>query len=525
LAWFVASIATCPALHALNPANSIFQYNCRSWPSADGFKLGRINSIAEGQDGYLWMATQNGLIRFDGKEFKSFPIATEGNKGRAVDSVSIAADGGLWLSLSMGGFGSFDGSRLTLTNDIPGEPQSTPSNVVMVASDGSIWTGSMNGVDHLVNGKSAGAVSLGKSAPVSSLGENPKGRVWIGTMGNGLWYGKAGTFKEFPDPDLRAANVLGTTTDAAGDIWVGTSNGLYHYDSAFRRKEILLPASRVTALLVDTHGLLWAGTDGLGLGRYANGKLTMLRKSDGLGGDEISAIHEDAEGSVWVGTSGGLNQLTDVRFPIFSSKEGLLPGPAFAVAAAPKGGLWVATLYGSTFFNGRTLYNYPERNPNVNNPRRLIAATDGYVYFGDRAKNIRVYSPRGEETIYPAASWVEAFTEDKLGVIAGLGPRLMRISGGQLQPYHFRDEATVLDWIYSLCASSDGAIWVGTNHGIFRIKDGDYREWTTPEGLLTNQVDSVTEDAEGNIWAGNLGDPQDKVRQADARRGGQRPFR
>jgi PAS domain S-box-containing protein len=494
-------MAACPALHALNPANSIFQYNCRSWSSSDGFSPGKINCIAQGRDGYLWMATQNGLIRFDGKEFKSFPIVTEGNKDRAVDSVSIAADGGLWLSVSMGGFGSFDGTRLTLTNDIPGEARSSPANAVMVASDGSVWTGSMDGVDHLVNGKSAGAVSLGKPAPVSSLGENPKGRIWAGTMGDGLWYREAGAFKEFPDPDLRATNVLGTTTDEGGDIWVATSNGLYHYDSTFRRREILLPSSRVTALLVDSHGLLWAGTDALGLGRYANGKLAMLRRGDGLGGDSITSIFEDVEGSLWVGTSGGLSQLTDVRFPIFSSKEGFLPGSALAVAAAPNGGLWVATLYGSTYFDGRTPLNYTEPNPSENNPRRLIAATDGYVYFGDRTKNIHVYSPRGVETTYPVASWVEAFTEDKLGVIAGLGPRLMRISGGQLQPYHFRDEATVLDWIYSLCASSDGAIWVGTNHGIFRIKDGDYREWTTPDGLLTNQVDSVTEDAEGNIWA------------------------
>jgi PAS domain S-box-containing protein len=494
-------MAPCPALHALNPANSIFQYNCRSWSSADGLKAGRINCIAQRQDGYLWMATQNGLIRFDGKEFKSFPIATEGNKERAVDSVSIAADGGLWLSLSTGGFGSFDGTRFTLTNEIPGGAQSSPSNAVMVASDGSVWTGSMDGVEHLVNGKSAGFVSLGKRAPVSSLGENPKGRVWIGTMGNGLWYQEAGAFKEFPDPDLRATNVLGTITDAGGDIWVGTSNGLYHYDSTFRRREILLRSSRVTALLVDRHGLLWAGTDALGLGRYANGKLAMLRKGDGLGSDAVTSIFEDAEGSVWAGTSGGLSQLSDVRFPIFSSKEGFLPGPAFAVAAAPNRGLWVATLYGSTYFDGRTPFNYPDPHPGENNPRRLIAATDGYVYFGDRAKNIRVYSPQGAETIYPATSWVEAFTEDKQGVIVGLGPRLMRVSGGQLQPYHFRDEETVLDWIYSLCASRDGAIWVGTNHGIFRIKDGDYREWTTPEGLLTNQVDSVTEDAEGNIWA------------------------
>jgi PAS domain S-box-containing protein len=447
------------------------------------------------------MATQNGLIRFDGREFKSFPIATAGNKEKAIDSVSIAADGGLWLSLSSGGFGSFDGTTLTLTNDLPGEGQSSPANAVMVASDGSVWTGSMDGVDHLVNGKSTGPVSLGKPAPVASLGKDSKGRIWVGTMGNGLWYGEGGTFKEFPDPDLKATNVLGTITEAGGDIWVGTSNGLYHYDSTFRRLEILLRASRVTALLVDSHGLLWAGTDALGLGRYEDGKFAMLRKGDGLGSDAITAIYEDAEGSVWAGTSVGLSQLTDVRFPIFSSKEGFLPGPAFAVAAAPKGGLWVAALHGSTYFNGRTLYNYPEPKPSTNSPRRVIAATDGYVYFGDRTKNIRVYSPRGEETIYPAASWVEAFTEDKLGVIAGLGPRLMRISGGELQPYHFRDEATVLDWIYSLCASSDGAIWVGTNHGIFRIKDGDYREWTTPDGLLTNQVDSVTEDAEGNIWA------------------------
>ncbi len=502
LAWSILSLAPCAALHALNPTQSVFQYNCRSWSDADGLRRGKINCIAQGRDGYLWLGTQNGLIRFDGTEFRAFPIAKAGNQERAVDSVSVGADGRLWLSFSTGGFGTFDGQKLTLTDALPGGAQSSPSNAVMVASDGSVWTASMDGVEHLVDGKPVGAVSLGKATPVSSLSENPAGRVWIGTMGGGLWVEQAGTTAPFPDPDLRTTNVLGAITDAGGDVWVATSNGLYHYDSGFRRKEILLASSRVTTLLVDDHGLLWAGTDTLGLGRYRDGKLSMLRKSDGLGGDAVTALYEDAEGSVWAGTNEGLSQVTDVRFPIYSSKEGLPDGPTRSVSASAKGGLWVATEIGASHIDGRVATNF--QNSTIlpeGNLRWVFEARNGDLYLSGFSKSMAVLSGSPPAVSYPIDGHVEAFGEDRTSVIVSLGPRLMRIVGGKLQPYRFNGEPTAFDWIFSVFAARDGTVWVGTNHGIARVKDGNLRQWTSRDGLMTNQVDSIAEDDQGDIWA------------------------
>jgi PAS domain S-box-containing protein len=291
--------------------------------------------------------------------------------------------------------------------------------------------------------------------------------------------------------------------DPAGDIWVGTGRGLYHYGPKFDRKEILFPADQTNVLLVDRHDRLWIGTNEHGVGRYENGAFRFLQKNDGLGNDNVKALFEDAEGNLWIATLGGLSQLTDVKFPIFSSKEGLVAGSATGVAASHRGGLWISTSTGASYFDGHTAANYtdPSLLPN-NYTRRIWEAANGDVYLCDGSKNITVVSNGKLVTRYTNALWPEAFTEDAESVIAGIGPNLVRLIDGKIEPYVFNGEKPAFDWINNLYLTKENVLWAATNNGLFRIENGQFRHWSMVDGLSSNRIHFVLEDSDKSLWLG-----------------------
>jgi PAS domain S-box-containing protein len=499
LAIWGALLAFSPQLQALDPAKSIFQFNCQNWTLLNGLPAERVNAIAQSKDGYIWISSQKGLIQFDGVAFRAIPAAESG--GQIASSISEAKDGRVWLSLSSGDFGSIDGARFVAAGDVHRIAPGTPSTAFLAASDGAVWTGSALGWQRWGGDGPVGTSSLKTMGPVSSLSEDKTGRVWIGTAGAGLSYWSKGKSQPFADPDLNKAVVLSVKADLGGDVWVATSQGLFRYDASFRRKELFFPGSQVNVLLVDSHGTVWAGTDEICLGRYRDGKFTLLQKNDGLCGNNVMAILEDAEGSLWIGTREGLSQLTDIRFPFYSDHEGLIPSGALAVCASRKGGLWVATPAGATYFDGQNITNFlsPSIFPN-SFLLRVFEARNGDAYFSDGLRNIVVLSVNGLSAIYPNDNWPEAYAEDDTSVLAGIGSQLVRIRDGRMQPYRFEGAPPDLNWINSLCVSSAGVIWAGTNNGLFRIKDGKFRQWTTADGLPSNVVDGTTEDVDGSIW-------------------------
>ena len=502
--FFGAALLLWPAgLFALDPAKSLFQFNCQNWTRLAGLPADKISTITQTSDGYIWLGGQNGLIRFDGLEFKVVPIALTEAQGQDVQRLSASPKGRLWFSITNGGYGSYGDHKFTSIADPRWTVAGMNACSIRAAHDGAIWTGSVYGWGRWMPGKPNETSFDEKLGPVLTFWEDNLNRMWVGTAERGLFYWEKGELKLFPDGDLKRLNICSITRDATGDLWVGTSRGLYRYDAQFRRKEIFFPTAQTSALLVDRHGVLWVGTSEFGLGRYQDGKFTFLQKADGLGSDDVLALFEDAEGSLWVGTVEGLSQLSDLKFPIYSSKEGLNAGGAIAVAASAKGGLWIAMAMGTSYFDGKTIINYtdPKLLPN-RYTRRVFEAKNGDVFFCDGNRNISVLHEGKLVHLFANDTWPEALVEDASGVLIGLGPTLNRYHDGQIEPYRFAGEAPNFNWFNHLSVSRDGAIWAGTNNGLFRIQAGKVRHWSTADGLSSDRVHYVVEDVDGSIWCG-----------------------
>ena len=489
---------------ALDPEKSVFQFTCRSWTRTNGLPADNVGGVAQTQDGYLWVATENGFLRYDGLEFKAVSIDLPEAQGQHIRQLVAAPDGSLRFCLSTGGFGGFDGRNFFPV--VPAEQSAWKGLSILASSDGSTWIGSRTGWGRWspLNPRvqfHPGETNLGI---VLSMCEDSAGRVWLGTADRGLFLWQNGRIVEqYSEPAWTIQGVSALAADGTNRLWIGTPAGLHSLADGTITS---VPGSyNVSALLVDRNRTLWVGTSAGGLLRWARGRFVAFTRTDGLAGDSVTSLFEDAEGSVWVGTRGGLSQLSDVKFPIVSSREGIVSGSVHSVAADPGGGLWIAAAGGLTRLEGANVTNFAAAalrgNPYI---KLCFVARNGDVYAEDGDKNIDVLSGGNLDRCMTNSEWVSAFCEDAEGVIVGRGTSnsLFRIKDGQFVPYEYRGQAPNFYWIHNLLCARDGAIWVACGNGIFRLEAGAVQHWGSADGLSGDTALWLSEDKDGTIWVG-----------------------
>ena len=494
---------------ALDPAKNVYQYNCQSWTRQEDLPANSINAITQTKDGYLWFGTSKGLVRFDGLEFKEIGMPNHVQfRSRIISSLASSKAGGLWFGINGGSLGYYDEQNFFSATNVSWVERSMGVRSIQEDSNAVVWVAAQAVTGCFVKGTTnemsfSSRESGNEVSDGMSLCSDSKGRVWMGTVRRGLYYWQDGKLNLFPDDSVNQSIIFAMAEDSAGQIWIGTDGGLRCYDASLQRKEIGDPHFEVRALLVDRHGVVWAGTSGNGLMCYKNGKLTTFKKNGGLVNDFVTALFEDHEGSLWIGSSDGLSQLTDLKFPIFSSTEGLIGGSCHAVCASQAGGFWAAMSGGISRFDGKQARNYTTAEGLTNlYIKRVFEAKDGDVYLTD-SSSIGILSEGKLVARYTPPAMPVALAEDTQGVVVSVVSNLFRVNRNQFVPYPFKNgQPPPCGWIYNLITGREGALWVASVNGIFRVKDGTWQQWSVPEGLSWSKVNWIGEDSDGAIWAG-----------------------
>lgn len=463
---------------ALDPALALTQYDHRSWNTEQGLPQNSVFSILQSRDGYLWLATQEGLARFDGTRFTVFDRRnTPALRHNDVWTLFEDRAGALWAGTRGGGLTRYQGGRFSNLTKAEGLSNDAVQTIAEDA-EGSLWIGTRGGgLNRYRDGKFSVYTTqqgLGNDTVFAVLPE-ADGSLWIGTDGGGLNHFKDGRFSALTSKDgLSSDIVFCLYRDRRGVLWAGTAAGLNRVEKgriqAFGLQQGLGNAS-IRSIFEDRAGNLWVGTDGGGLSRYRDGRFSTLSSRQGLSGDNVGAIHEDREGNLWVGTdSGGLNRLQDGKFVPFGSPEGLINDNARAVLEDRGGNLWVGSFGGlSRYREGRFTH---------------FTKKDGLP---------------GEVVL--------SMAEDAQGALwlGTLGAGLSRYQDGRFHNYGKKD-GLGSETVLALLSDRSGTLWAGTRlGGLSRFRDGRFSTLTTQDGLSHNDVRTLLEDRDGSLWIGTLG--------------------
>ncbi len=482
-ALFSAALLAVAASRAfgLNPATALSQYGRDLWDSDSGLPQNSVDAIIQTRDGYLWLGTQEGLIRFDGVRFRIFDSRnTPAMRDDWVLSFCETSDGTLWVGtaegLLRGRDGRFDGWQ-------PDGPLAGGMVRSLVqARDGALWAASSEGLVRL-EGRSARLFTEKDGLPAKgafSVVEDSRGRIWAGT-GGGLAVLHEARFEPVRVSDETGAPpAVALQPDPDGSLWVGTTRGVVRLTDAGHRAYAAkdgLTNPRVQALYRDAQGVLWVGTAG-GLFRFAEGRFEALsRENGGLSSSDIDSVCEDREGSLWIGTrDGGLNRLKDERIANYTTRQGLPDDRVWTAFEDRAGTLWVGTADGGV--------------------SRLEPGAAGFEVFARLGAR------------------VVAMDQDTAGDlwVGTLGSGLFRIHGGKTVRYG-KDRGFAPPFVSAICADRNGGVWIGTSgSGLYFLRGGRFTNSTERDGLASNRVFSLYQDRAGTIWAGTFGGGVSRLR-------------
>jgi PAS domain S-box-containing protein len=490
---------------ALDPNRQPSQVR-KQWTTETRFPGGAVNGIAQSADGYLWIGTDRGLIRFDGFNFRAVSFASISTASKVpILQVLTDAGGKLWVRPQ--------GADLVRQKD--GKFQSVRYGPVAITAlskdnhDGVLVSDIAQGTFRFMEDH---VQKLGPaSPPVISLAETDDGKIWMGTLGDGLFLLRGGrvTHVNAGLPDRKINCLLAIGSD---DLWVGTDRGLYREKgTAFRRLELpsFLGNVQVLSLLRDRDSNIWVGTT-RGLLRISAKGISFSEENALRGDGGINVLFEDREGNLWIGGARGLGRIRDSAFVTYSSASDRRFEHNGPVYVDPEGRTWLAPAKGGLYVlqNGRV---QPVTSIPTNEVVYSISGRSDVVWVGRqrggltrlRFRNGAIASQSYTEANGLAQNSTYAVYEsrDGSGWAGTLNGGVSKLKDGHFTTYTTTN-GLASNTVSSILETRDGAMWFATPSGLTSFSDGQWKTYTTVEGLPSPEVNCLFEDSSGTLWSG-----------------------
>jgi len=541
---------------SLDPSKEIGQYVRQDWNTETGLPQSSVQAIAQTADGYLWIGTEAGLVRFDGFRFTVFDkkntpalrsnqvtallvdkqqnlwIGTHGggisrlNAGRPDTAVHLSEatdltvnvfyqdrQGVIWVGTSGAGllkFAAGNVSSLTTANGL------ADNSVFALAEDrtSALWVGTYRGLSRLVDGKSQPLSDHEMLAGryVRAISLDRSGALWVGTVGDGLWRLGNSDHKNFKQPDGLTDNaILSLLADRTGTLWIGTQGGgldrlaIGKFSSIGEKDSS--SGNGILTIFEDRGGSLWTGSSVRGLTHFRDGVFTTMGKNEGLASDTVLPVFQDHTGAVWIGTGEGLTRWEEQkgRFKHYTVKDGLPDGFVFSITEDSASNLWVGTRHGLARMKDDHFRVYTEKDGLANNVvTSMLADRKGGIWVGTRS-GLSHFNGDRFETLTTANGlsndFVLSLYQDReqtlwIGTDAGLN----RLRDGTITTYTIR-EGLSNDVVWSITGDAEGQLWIGTNGGgLNRLKNGKFSSIGTDAGLIDDAVIDALDDGKGHLW-------------------------
>ncbi len=525
------------------------------WTQREGLPNDQVNALSQTGDGYLWIATPDGLARFNGSEFvyhdrasvpelhdndirhlalgidNSLLIGTarggmsflhqgywteRAGKDGGLSEDSIVASqedarGRLWVATAGAGIDRLDGRRKAHFDSRNGLPSDRVLSL-LVAGDGSVWIGTAAGLARIV-GDQVQTISVNAgllpSGPVSALAESPDRALWVGTRA-GAYRQRSGERQfEKMTPDASDDAVLAILPDSSSQAMIGTAqHGLLRVRegrSETIRAENPERAWQVDSLLRGQDGSLWVGGS-QGLMRLRDTPFGAFGKSQGLVDENVHAVMQTADGEVWIGTASGLERIHDGRASRIDA-DSLSDHAVLALAPASDGGLWAGTDTGriahlSHGHVDRTLD--AARGADNGRVRAIVEDADGGLWIATD-KGLLRRDPNGATRVFTSA---DGLPNDSILALHRDGAGRLWIGTGNGLTYREADRfvhvaipiESMVQTIYGFAGDADGTLWIASDRGLLRWKNAHVSVIASRQGLPVDTVYAVAPDPQDGLW-------------------------
>jgi ligand-binding sensor domain-containing protein len=475
-------------------------FTIRHWTVDNGLPQNRVSAFAQTPDGYLWLGTWFGLVRFDGLRFTIFNrYNTPALINDVITALVTAPDGALWI-------GTHDGlvrlkdqewTHFTNTNGLPDRA------VLDLAFDGAgqLWADSGSKVGQFPGGPFIPAPSWPTDVPGKKL--IPLGNRSMAVSGpRGPVPVQGPRQPVFPWPPEMPVDdyAQAATSDGEDGWWLGTFTGLWHWDSSHKWTRVWANHStrlRVDLLFLDQTGTLWAGVRNAGLHRFNGSTLEPVKLDNSESPPAVASIFEDREGNIWIGTEGGLFQLRRRFLKVFGRADGLKSDEVWTVAQGNSGEMWLAC-------GGISRIGKGEWPPGI--PRQLevggicaLMEKNGTLWMNYPAGLVGV-KPGVEPAVIDLGGAAQSLYQDHedrvwAGNSRGAHPvragKLLRLPGLPLADIRF------------FLQTRNGTMWFGSkNNGLYSWRDGVARQFKKADGLADDFVICIYEDEARVMWIG-----------------------
>ncbi|HEY1214724.1 MAG TPA: histidine kinase [Bryobacteraceae bacterium] len=468
---FACFLSLASPIRALTADRTIEQYVHSAWGREEGYSGGAVYGIAQSTDGYLWLATEHGLWRFDGFEFTQVELGLfDRPADGAIRAVVQDSEGNLWIRL--------DGPRLIRYRDGVFEDAISKFDISEAfftatsrndAGNFLAW-GPQNRSLRFAGGRFQPILQRDRTEGiVISMLETANGTVWLGTRDAGLRRIEHGVNEQIvSDTKLQSVNALAPSE--GGGVWIGSENGLHLWEKGEVSDVSLAVRPRKTqifSLVRDHHHNLWVGTDD-GLFRIDPRQRIVTGVYRDNEDPTVSSIYEDAEGSIWFAGSRRVERLRDGMFTSFSGSNVSLKEIGGPLYVDDSGKTWFAPISGGLF-----------------------------TLEGGVAKRVAV-PELGNDVIYSISGSKQ---ELWLGRQQGGLTRLEFYDDHWVTHTYTTNDGLAQNSVYTVSRTRDGTVWAGTvSGGVSVLRNGQIKTYTVDDGLPSNAIFSSLEGADGKMW-------------------------
>jgi len=523
-------------------------YLVESWQVEDGVPRHSVRSLLQTRTEYLWVGTYHGLGRFDGNRFVTFNTATTTNLiSDAVAALFEDSAGTLWIGTTGGGLVRWVGGQLQSVK-LGTDPPSELVEQIVEDKDGSLWTVTSQALFKRKGGEfkrqalpaeiitpgtylmalapcDDGGLWLGTSAglfrvrddKVSPLGRLTNRSVWslVVDRAGALWCGGAGEagLQRIDGSIVHhhpafVSNIVDCVYGARdGSIWAGTREGtLWRIEDEEARLCFAAPegsGQRIQCITDDRDGNIWFGARANGLLRLSRKRVVTRSKRDGLPSDEVTCICEDSNGQILLGTFGeGVHWIDgDKSRPLDPQ---LRTGEIATLVSLRDGSILIGGFHGSIWrwVDGRVTTQHQYRELHV-----LLQDRQERLWVGTRMSGVICEGKTGQRTYSTTQGLshnrVYCLAEDAVGAIwVGTEHGVNRILDGQVATFR-RQDGLPAELFQAIWADPDGTVWLGsTGGGLTRWRGGRFATLTSRQGLINDSIEQILGDGSGNLWIG-----------------------